>query len=68
MSKIKAGWYEANKPITIVTSLNFKTKKSRDGTIEKTYGVWANDPNSFIKLPNVQQLIENNILKRVYKD
>lgn len=83
MANIQAGWYESNKPITIVTSLNFRTKKGKDGVVEKTYGVWANDEKSFIKfvpgtpvelteemvkLENVKQLIENNVLKRVYKD
>lgn len=83
MKKFTAGWYESNQPITVVTNLSHVTKKNSKGEVEKTYGLWANNSKSFIKfvpgepvqvteelleLPNVQQLIERNILRRVYKD
>lgn len=80
--KFQAGWYEANEPVTVVTSLNFKSKKNKDGTVDKTWGLWATDKQSFIKFvpgkpvelteeqvnaENIKQLIENRTLKRVYK-
>ena len=81
-TKFTPGWYEANEPVTVITSLNFKSKKNKDGTVDKTWGLWASDKDAFIKfvpgtpveltqeqvdLENVKQLIENRILKRVYK-
>jgi len=51
--KFQAGWYEANEPVTVVTSLNFKSKKNKDGTVDKTWGLWATDKQSFIKLTDI---------------
>lgn len=83
MKNITAGWYESNQPITVVTNLSYVTKKNNKGEAERTFGLWANDDKSFIKfipgepveltnelvkLPNIQQLIERNVLRRVYKD
>ena len=82
MSDIVAGKYVSTKKLQVVKALStIAAKNPQTGAVERVYGSWATEQNNLIvfepdkpvvlsaelvKLPHIQQLIQNGILKRVY--